>query len=73
MKLTPSQLTLNSHTGISYTTQYTDTYCNNVVNTYQQTLVCKDSEQGYASAVGYCGTDPSVIPLPTVGNFTTQM
>lgn len=59
--------------GIAYTTQYTDTYCHNVVNTYQQTLVCKDNEEGYASAVGYCGTDPSIVPVPTVGNFTTQI
>ena len=64
---------LSWSTGISYTTQYTDTYCNNVLNTYQQTLVCTEAEQVFASAVGYCGTDPSVIPLPAVGNFTTQM
>jgi len=60
--------------GTSYTQQYSDTACTQKIGTgYQETLTCQNAVGRYASAYGYCNKDPSEIPLPAVGEFTTQM
>ncbi len=60
--------------GTAYTQQYSDTACTQKIGTgYQETLTCQNAVGHYASAYGYCNKDPSEIPLPAVGEFTTQM
>jgi len=56
-----------------FSARYTDTKCTVASAPLTQSLACSNAQTNdYASGVGYCSKDPSVIPVPGT-DFTTEM
>lgn len=56
-----------------YSESFTDLECTQSLPTVQNALICENEVGHYGSRMGRCNSDPSVLPLPTSANYTTEM